>query len=417
MLKINFVTILGANGNMGSLLGGLIAAFGNAKIFMVARTIKKANEGIARAIDSVRSDVIKNNLIPLTYNNLSTCVSKSDWILECLPEDISIKLSMNTQISKFTKPKTTVSTTSSGLSITGLASDFNKDIQKHYFGTHFFNPPYKMLLCEVIPNPNSDKSIQQDLVEYLEKILLRQVIISKDMPAYIGNRIGFEILNEALIYGEKYGIPYIDYLLGGITGRIMPPLQIIDFIGLDVYKAVAENMDLKIPNFINKLIAKGKLGNKAGNGLYKFSKNNKYYLNIKKDRYKLLRKPNIRLIENVKNEIKEGRYKEAISMLMNSNTKEARIIQYFFAEYIHVSFSLIGSVAKNKEDVDKAMAYGFNWLPPSALIGLIGGKLNAINLLNKFNLSTPRELSKYKNRATFYTLQNILDHRSLLRAI
>ena len=130
MIDIKTVTILGANGHMGSLCGGLIAAFGNAKVFMVSRTMKKANEGIAKAVISVRSDIIKNSLIPLTYDDLSVCIPKSDWILEASSEDINIKHSLNTQISKLVKPKTIISTISSGLSIADLASDFNKNIQK-----------------------------------------------------------------------------------------------------------------------------------------------------------------------------------------------------------------------------------------------------------------------------------------------
>lgn len=417
MLKINTVTILGANGIMGSNCGGLIAAFGNAKIFMVARTTEKANEGIFKAIASIRSDVIKTQLIPLTYDKLSYCIPRSDWILEALSEDIGIKHYFNIKISKFTKPRAIISTISSGLSITELASDFNKNIQKYFFGTHFFNPPYKMLLCEIIPNPNSSKKIQKDLIEYLEKILRREVIVSKDKPAYVGNRIGFEVLNEALIYAEKYSIPYIDYPLGGITGRIMPPIQTIDLIGLDIYKTVAENMDFKIPNFVKKLISAGKLGNKTGNGFYKFIKNKKYYLDIKKQRYQVFKEFDIDLIRNVKEKIREGKYKDAINLIINSNTEEAKIIQYFFAKYIHVPFSVVGSVAENKEDVDKAMGYGFNWLPPSALIDLIGGKLTAINLLNKFNLDIPIVLAKHKNISTFYTLQDRLEYCSFLRAI
>lgn len=417
MIRVNTVTILGANGNMGSLCGGLIAAFGNVKVFMVSRTMNKARIGIAKAMDSIKSDVIKNRLIPLTYSDLATCIPKSDWILEAVSEDIDIKHFLNSQISKFIKPKTIVSTTSSGLSITDLALDFDKDTQKYYFGTHFFNPPYKMLLCEVISNPNSDPKIQKRLISYLEIILLRQVIISKDKPAFVGNRIAFNILNEALIYSQRYGISYIDYLLGGVTGRVMSPLKTVDLVGLDICKAVVENIGLVLPPYVNELINKKKLGNKIGCGLYKFTKDEVREWDIDKHKYKRIVQFNSDLINHVKEKIREGKYKDAISIIINANTKEAKIIQYFFAKYIYVSFSNIGSVAENVEDVDRAMGFGYNWLPPSALVDLIGGKVNTIKLLEKFNFHTPISLSKYNNAATFYTLQNILDYRIFLRSV
>ncbi len=406
MLKINTVTILGANGNMGSLCGGLIAAFGDTKVFMVARTINKANEGIVRAIDSVKSDVIKHNFIPLTYDNLSLCIPKSDWIIEACTEDINVKYSLNHRISKFVKPKTIISTTTSSLSITNLAAVFDKDMQSYYFGTHFFNPPYKRLLCEVIPGPNSARKIQNELAEYLEKKLIRQVIICRDLPAFVANRIAFEILNKALIFGQKYGIEYIDYLLGGITGRVMPPLRTIDFIGLDIYKEIAENMGFRIPLYVNKLICAGKLGNKTGSGIYGVNNKNQTSKRTK-----------VEFIEGVKEKIREGKYKEAISVLINSHTKEAKIIQYFFAKYIQVSFSMVNTVTEKIEDVDKAMAYGYNWLPPSVLIDLIGDKHRVIDLLNKFKLDVPVKLLEHKSTSVFYTLQNILDYRSYLRSI
>lgn len=416
MLKIKIVTILGANGNIGSLCGGLIAAFGDAKIFMVSRTIEKANEGIAKAINSVKSDSIRDNLIPLTYDDLFKCIPKSDWVIEAVFEDMNVKHSINREISKYLKLGTIISSTSSGLSINKLAYDFKKEIQRYYFGTHFFNPPYKMLLCEIIPNLNSDQNIQLSLCQYLEKILLRKVVVSGDTPAFIGNRIGFEILSEALVYSQKYGVSYIDYILGGISGRIMPPLGTIDLVGLDIYRAITKNLKIKNPTWVDKLIAENKLGNKSGGGLYKISEGRKFELNIKENKYVAVEYRSLDLISAVKEKIKEGMYKEAILLLTTSNTKESRIIQYFFAKYIYLSFSLIGLAAKNIEDIDTAMSYGFNWLPPSALVDLLGGKSNTIKLLAKFNLEPPVELLRYDEKITRKS-QEALDYRPFLRSI
>jgi 3-hydroxyacyl-CoA dehydrogenase len=415
-MNIKTVTILGANGTMGSQCTGIIAGFGNAKVFMIARSIDKANEGINNAIDSIKSDAIKDQLIPKTYEDIKECVEQSDWIFELTAEDIETKQNINKQISQFKKPKAIVSTVSSGLSIDELAKDFSKNEQKYYFGTHFFNPPYKMLLCELIPNSNSDLKIQKELFDYLQNILHRKVVITKNTPGFAGNRIGFQLLNEAILFAEKNkekgNFSYIDKLLGGFTGRAMPPFATIDLVGLDVHKAIVENIynltndfardSFKLPKTIKDLILKGKLGNKTNGGFYTKES--------KKDIF------NFDFIDQSKEKIAEGKYKEAYQILINTDTYESNIIQYFFARYISYSLSLVGSVVKTKEDIDKVMAYGFSWLPPCALVDLIGNKAVVIELLNKYKMPIPEIIIKHSSNKKFFTLQSELDFRSFIKA-
>ena len=121
MLKIDTVTILGANGSMGSQCAGIIAGFGNAKIYMIARDIDKAKDGIKRAMDSIKSDVIRKQLIPKTYEDLEECISQSDWIIECASENLDVKQQLNSQIAKYKLKNSIVSTVSSGLSISILS--------------------------------------------------------------------------------------------------------------------------------------------------------------------------------------------------------------------------------------------------------------------------------------------------------
>jgi len=116
-MKINTVTILGANGSMGSQCAGIIAGFGNTKIYMVARDLIKAEDGINKAIDSIKSEVIKKQFIPKTYEEIKECISKSDWIFECTSEDLEIKQNLNNQIAQYKPKNSIVSTVSSGLSI------------------------------------------------------------------------------------------------------------------------------------------------------------------------------------------------------------------------------------------------------------------------------------------------------------
>jgi len=428
MLKTKIVTILGANGTMGSQCAGILTGFGGAKIYMVARDLTKAEDGINRAMDSIKSDVIKKKLIPKTYDNIEECVSKSDWIFECASEDLDIKQKLNSQIVKYKSKNSIVSTVSSGLSISNLAKSFNNNT--NYFGTHFYNPPYKMLLCELISSSNSDPKIQKQLFDYLKNILHREVVITNDTPGFAGNRIGFQFLNETLQFAEKYqkkgGIALMDKLLGGFTGRAMPPIVTIDLVGLDVHKAIVNNIynltndnaheSFKMPEFVNYLISNNFLGNKNSQGFYKKEGDQKLVFNIDKKIYEPIPKFNIEFIDQVKELISNGEYKKAFEIILKTKTFESKIVQYFLARYISYSLSLVGPVVKTKEDVDMVMAYGFSWLPPCALIDLIGGKEAAIKLINKNKLSIPNEVTKHSSTAKFYTLQDELDFRSFIKA-
>ena len=161
-------TVLGANGAMGSGCAAILAGFGNMKVHMLARNKEKAEKGILKAVQSIRSSVIKDRMLAGTYaNDIESAVADSDWVFECVAETYAVKEDINRQVAKARRPGTLVSTVSSGLSISRLAEAFDEDGKKHYYGTHFFNPPYKLTLCELV----SHKANQADYTEELKKLL------------------------------------------------------------------------------------------------------------------------------------------------------------------------------------------------------------------------------------------------------
>lgn len=385
MKLIKTVTILGANGTMGANCAGIIAGFGGARVFMISRDLDKSQFGIKTAIESIKSDSIASQLVPKTYDDLATCISQSDWVLETATENIDLKHHLNQQIAKHLLPNTIVSTVSSGLSITELAQDFYPEQRPYYFGTHFFNPPYKMLLCELIPHPQSHQQVQKELNSYLQNVLHRQVIVTTDHPGFAGNRIGFQFLNESLQFAQKYqsigGIAIIDKLLSGFIGHTLPPIATIDLVGLDIHKAIVENIyqltndsahdTFKLPACVDYLISQNHLGNKTGAGFYKKENDQKLVFNIDKKAYEPVPLFHFDFINLAQEMISEGKYIDAFKIIMSDQSIEASITKHFLKRYINYSSSLIGSVVNSQSDIDKAMAYGFNWLPPSALNFLI----------------------------------------------
>lgn len=436
MRQIKTVTVLGANGAMGAGSAGVIASFGEAKVHMLARDLDKAKEGITKAVKSVRTDTIKNRMVPGTYaNDLAKAVAESDWVFELVAESYDVKEAINQDIAKSRTPGTIISTVSSGLSIERLSKAFDADGQKHYFGTHFFNPPYKMILCELVSHKGSDPTIQKELGHYLEKTLGRAVVYTNDTPAFAGNRIGFQLMNEIAQFAEKYadkgGIALMDAIMGGFTGRAMGPLATVDFVGLDVHKAIVDNLyeftkdsaheTFKMPSYMQKLIDSGNLGAKSGQGLIKRSKSSdgkreKYVYNIQTGSYDPYPKFDIPFVKEASQKIGDSDYAGAMKVIKNASGLEADLCRYFLARYISYSLSLVGEVVETKENADKAMGFGFNWVPASAFVDFLGGVGETIQLLEKAKIPVPSELAKADKSKPFYQLKDVLDARALFRA-
>jgi len=372
-------------------------------------------------------------MIPATYDDLEKCVAESDWVFEAVAESYEAKLPINQRIAKARKPGTLVSTVSSGLSIEKLANMFDEDGKKHYYGTHFFNPPYKLVLCELITHPANDPNYTKALAEYLEKKLVRHVVICNDRPGFAGNRIGFQFMNEAAIVAEKKknegGIYLIDQMLSGYTGRAMSPLATVDLVGLDVHKAIVDNIyentkdvaheTFKLPSFMQKLIDQGALGNKAGKGLYKREKNEEgktilRVYNIDKNDYELPPQIDLSFKNKAMEYVKESNYRGLANHIKNSSGSEAELVRYFIARYISYSLFLVPEVTDIK-GVDGAMGFGFNWVPPTAWVDLLGGVEETKKFIEKANLPVPDAL-KQLSGSNVYTLKNKLDYRQLFRA-
>ena len=297
---IKTVTIVGGNGVLGKKIAGIFASFGGCKVYIVSRTIEKSESAIEAAALSVKAYSIKNHIFAKTYDDLEKCFQESDLVFESVTEDYVIKNEIHQLINKSIDHECIIATGTSGLSINELSKNYSDINKKKFLGMHFFNPPYNMTLCELIPSRYNESDYINDIKNYLERQLYRDVIIAKDEPGFVANRIGFFFLNEALIYAEKYksngGIDYIDSILGKYTGRNMPPIATSDYVGLDVHGAIVNNIydntedDYKnsfiLPEYVNELIANNKLGVKVGEGLYKKTDNGLFVYDIETNEYR-----------------------------------------------------------------------------------------------------------------------------------
>lgn len=385
-MEIKTVTVIGATGTMGANVAGIFASFGNAKVYCVGRNLDKVKKTIPRIVKSVRADAIAHNLVPADFSMLEKCVSESDLVFESSKEDMSIKKEIAERVGAVLPTHAISCTGTSGLSITEIASCYSEKLRKNFFGVHMFNPPYSMSLCELTPTIYTEGTIKEEIRKYLEEQLFRTVVEVKDSPAFLGNRIGFQFINEALQYAKKYkdngGIDYIDAILGSFTGRSMAPLTTSDFVGLDVHKAIVDNIyshlndyaheTFVLPEFVESLIDDGMLGRKSGGGLYQLIKydnglKRKTVYDISTGMFRDTIPYVFPFADKMKKLIAEGDYTRAFYCLVNNHSQEAEICASFLLKYIVYSLYAAREVGYSVDAADDVMATGFKWCPPLAM--------------------------------------------------
>lgn len=389
-MNIKTVTVIGAGGVMGSNISAIFASFGNAKVYML--DIEKPVLAVDRAVKSVRAESIRNNLIPADFSMLEQCIKESDLVFESVVERIDVKKDVANKCAPYLKKNAFLCTGTSGLSITEIANSLPDDLKERYFGVHFFNPPYSMPLCELIKTDYSSNNDIDSLKEYLTNVLFRTVVVCKDKPAFLANRIGFQFINRALQLAEENkdsgGLDYIDAIFGAFTGRLMAPCNTADFVGLDVHKAIVDNLlkntndhshdSFILPQYVSDLISEGKLGRKAKAGLFKLQINEDatkvppvYDLLTKE--YRVKNKYKFNFAEQMKAHLQNGDYELAFNVLKNDNSKEGLICKQLLKEYVDYSLFVGKEVCDDLSYVDDAMATGFNWCPPLVLSNILFG--------------------------------------------
>ena len=304
--RINKVAVIGS-GIMGS---GIACHFANIGVEVLLLDIvpreltdKEKKQGLTLEDKQVRNRLVNNSLqesikskpAPLYHKDFAdristgnmeddiAKVSEVDWIIEVVVERLDIKKQVFENLEKHRKEGTLITSNTSGIPIHMMSEGHNEDFQKHFCGTHFFNPPRYLELFEIIPGPKTDQDVLDFLNEYGEKFLGKTSIVAKDTPAFIGNRIGIFGIQSLFHQVKEMGLTVeeVDKLTGPVIGRPKSAtFRTVDVVGLDTLVHVAngihknvpddEEHDIfELPNFINTMMEKEWLGSKSGQGFYK----------------------------------------------------------------------------------------------------------------------------------------------------
>src|SRR5213594_4286434 len=240
---------------------------------------------------------------------------QADWTIEAIVENLDIKKQLLEKVDKARRPGSLITTNTSGLSITALAAGRTEDFRRHWFGTHFFNPPRYMKLLEVIPTADTDPAVLAAFEKFAEIVLGKGVVLAKDTPNFIANRIGLFAALKTIQLMQQGGftIEEIDRLTGTLIGRARTAtFRTIDMVGLDIFVYVADNIYqnaandpqreiFRVPEFMRLMLDRKMLGAKTGRGFYKKDGDEILTLDLETMEYRPQRRPNLPSLEMVSN--------------------------------------------------------------------------------------------------------------------
>ena len=393
MKRINKVAVLGA-GTMGARIA---AHFANAGVPSYLFDIvppdadgparnKIAAAGLDAAKKSKPAAFMEPSLARLvTVGNFEDDIKKLaevDWIIEAVVENLEIKRALLKRVEAVRKPGTIVTTNTSGLPVHKIAEGFSDDFRWAWFGTHFFNPPRYMRLLEIIPTPEADKAAIDAIAHFCDVRLGKGVVIAKDTPNFIGNRIGtFSVLNVMRLMQEMdLNIEEVDALTGQAVGwPKSATFRTIDLVGLDILGHVVGNMtknvrdersDLKLPDFFNHMIEHKWLGDKTKGGFYKKSKSDgkeeeRLALDWKTLQYHPRQKPKFAALDMAKNVEDTGTRVRTLLGLNGSapqkGDKAGAFLWSALTDLWTYSANRVPEISDSVVEIDRAMKMGFNW--------------------------------------------------------
>ena len=318
----------------------------------------------------------------------------ADWIIEVVAENLEIKRNLLSRIAQFRKPGAIVTTNTSGLPVQLIAEGMTEEFQQHWAGTHFFNPPRYLKLVELIPGRKTSSEVLETLAEFCDRRLGKGVVVAKDTPNFIANRIGtFSMLN-ALRLMTKLGmtIEEVDACTGPAIGQPKSAtFRTADIVGLDVLMHVVKNIYdtavndesremYKVPEFVEEMARRKWLGDKTGQGFYKKLKGEGereiLTLDVNTMEYGPRQKAKFASLEMGKSiEDTRERLRALLGPVLagQPGDKAQQFLWGSLSEMCLYAARRVPEISNRVEDVDRAMCWGFGWeLGPFELLDTLG---------------------------------------------
>jgi 3-hydroxyacyl-CoA dehydrogenase len=304
-------------------------------------------------------------------------IASCDWVIEVVVERLDIKKSLYERVEQFRKKGTLITSNTSGIPIHLLAEGRSQDFKENFAGTHFFNPPRYLKLLEIIPTPETKAEVVDFLLHYGDLYLGKTVVLAKDTPGFIANRVGVFALLDAMQTMQKLGLTVeeTDKLTGPVIGHAKSAtLRTSDVVGLDTTINVANGLAQGLPNdeakdvfvlpdFVKQMGENKWLGDKTGQGFYKKvkgadGKSEIHALDLNTLEYKPSQKVKFATLELTKSIDKLA---DRFKVLVSGKDKAGEFYRLSFGSLFAYVSNRIPEIADQLYKIDDALRAGFGW--------------------------------------------------------
>lgn len=339
------------------------------------------NDSLAAALKSKPSPIYHQKFATrISTGNLEDDLSKIsqvDWIIEVVVERLDIKKQVFDNLEKYRTPGTIITSNTSGIPIQFMSEGRSDDFQKHFCGTHFFNPARYLKLFEIIPGPKTSPELLDFLNGYGEQFLGKTSVVAKDTPAFIGNRIGIFSIQSLFHMVKELGLTVeeVDKLTGPVIGRPKSAtFRTVDVVGLDTLVHVANGIYdnckederhklFKLPDFITTMMENKWLGSKTGQGFYKKVSNKDgsseiLTLDLETLDYRANKKASFATLELTKT---IDKVIDRFKVLIDGKDKAGDFYRKSFASLFAYVSHRIPEISDELYKIDDAMKAGFGW--------------------------------------------------------
>ncbi|PYS20385.1 MAG: 3-hydroxyacyl-CoA dehydrogenase, partial [Acidobacteria bacterium] len=374
MIQVKKAAVLGA-GTMGAQIAAHLANAGVPTILL--DIVPKQSIGESRPpapfFTADRASLVSIGNFEDDLPKLKDC----DLIIEAVVENLEIKRSLYEKVEQDRKPGSVVASNTSGIPLKQLAEGFSEDFRTHFLGMHFFNPPRYMHLVELIRTEWTRPEVSCAMFGFLDERLGKGVVVAKDRPNFIANRIGTygALVTMRTMLDDDYSIEEVDRVTGPAAGRPKTAtFRTFDLVGLDVFAHVVKNLHENLPDdperemfvmpeFVTKMIERGLLGNKTKAGFYQRKKGEGdkrdiWAIDIQTLDYKPAQQVKLPSLDMAKN-IEDTR--ERIKTLTWSKDRAGAFLWKTISRTLTYTADRIPEIAETVVEVDRAMRWGFNW--------------------------------------------------------
>jgi 3-hydroxyacyl-CoA dehydrogenase len=344
---------------------------------------KLVNEGWDRCLKAKPANLMSAELKTLVkLGNLEDdfgVVREADWVCEAIVENLKIKQDLMTRIDEVRKPNGIVTTNTSGIPVASIAEGRSEGFKRHFFGTHFFNPPRYLKLLEIISTEDTDQAVVEFFSWFGEYRLGKGIVLCKDTPNFIGNRVAFGTGAFGMDYILKngYTVDEVDAITGPLMGRPKTAtFRLMDLVGLDVWDHVGRNLAPLIPHdqlgqeylkaeapakLMSTMLERQWLGNKTKIGFYKEvrgedGKREFWSLDLNTLEHVPPTKPRFDSVKAAKDVEGLG---DRLKVLLGADDKAANLVKALTYQGFQYASSIIPEVADTVKPIDDAVRWGF----------------------------------------------------------